>query len=542
MALAPLYRAPGSNCVEVGKGCIYIDPNPLSDINKEGHNYFRSNNPYELTSTAIFGELYWQMTETLKLTAGLRWSWDKKRFSPVPSQTLLYDYLELGEIREGIGFDPHYPPSAGPEVCLGDGAFNECQETGNAPGGRGYPANPDIIQEWREPTGRLVLNWQPLLDFTDETLVYLSLSRGYKGGGANPPTVAPPSGLFIAAARDSEASATFKPEYINAIEIGTKNTLLNGAVILNGAAFYYDYTDYQVSKIVDRSAANENFDATVWGLELETVFAPTLDLQFNAAIGFLQTRIANGERSIDVMDRTQGGNVPFVTANGHVYDNWMVIKPWIHKTSNCVVPVEIIEAIYSGDGQVPGAACLGGTHAGVDFLSAEDGGDDRTVMGTSGWTDHPSYDPDPDHITSSPGIHYNPLTDAPNGGAGFFADLSGNELPNAPHWTVSLGAQYGMNLGPQWRLTSRVDWYWQGESFARVYNTEYDRLSAWNNTNLSLWATHESWGLTVEAYVKNVFDESPITGTFLNADDSALSTNVFTLDPRLFGLSLRKEF
>src|SRR3546814_14962958 len=68
---------------------------------------------------------------------------------------------------------------------------------------------------------------------------------------------------------------TFEPEYVNAFEIGAKNSFMNGALTLNATAFYYDYTDYQVSQIKDRTAVNENFDATVWGAELEAVFAPT---------------------------------------------------------------------------------------------------------------------------------------------------------------------------------------------------------------------------------------------------------------------------
>jgi len=49
-------------------------------------------------------------------------------------------------------------------------------------------------------------------------------------------------------------------------------------------------------------------------------------------------------------------------------------------------------------------------------------------------------------------------------------------------------------------------------------------------------------GLSIEAYVKNVFDETPITGAFLNSDDTGLSTNIFTLDPRLVGVSITKRF
>ncbi|WP_163278735.1 hypothetical protein, partial [Enterobacter hormaechei] len=63
---------------------------------------------------------------------------------------------------------------------------------GDITGGRvnsGYPALPDIRQKWGEFTGRAVLDWKPDLSFTDDTLVYLSASRGYKGGGTNPPRV-----------------------------------------------------------------------------------------------------------------------------------------------------------------------------------------------------------------------------------------------------------------------------------------------------------------------------------------------------------------
>ena len=137
---------------------------------------------------------------------------------------------------------------------------------------------------------------------------------------------------------------------------------------------------------------------------------------------------------------------------------------------------------------------------------------------------------------------YNNITDAPNKGAGFSKPLGGNELPNAPHWTASIGAQYTMELPGGWDGTLRGDFYWQSQASARVYNTQYDKLRAWTNSNLSLWFEHREWGVMAEVYVKNVFDQEPITGAFLNSDDSGLTTNVFTLDPRLVGVSVRKSF
>ena len=49
-----------------------------------------------------------------------------------------------------------------------------------------------------------------------------------------------------------------------------------------------------------------------------------------------------------------------------------------------------------------------------------------------------------------------------------------------------------------------------------------------------------SWQAMV--YAKNVFDTTAITGAFLNSDDTALTTNVFLTDPRLFGIRITKNW
>src|SRR3546814_11107159 len=86
-----------------------------------------------------------------------------------------------------------------------------------------------------------------------------------------------------------------------------KNTFAGGRLTINANAFFYNYKDYQVSQIVDRSALNENYDANMWGAELELAWRPTPRLRINGNVGYLDTRIANGMKSIDVMNRTQIG-------------------------------------------------------------------------------------------------------------------------------------------------------------------------------------------------------------------------------------------
>jgi outer membrane receptor protein involved in Fe transport len=146
-------------------------------------------------------------------------------------------------------------------------------------------------------------------------------------------------------------------------------------------------------------------------------------------------------------------------------------------------------------------------------------------------------------IDPATGQPYNPANYPElNGGAGLKTDISGNEMPNSPHWTVNLGAEYTIPFKGDWSATIRGDGYWQAKSWARVYNLEpYDRLRGWTNFNLTL-AVDGPEGLRIEAYVKNLFNSTPVTDSFLNSDDAALTTNIFVLDPRIIGFSVKKDF
>ncbi|ATQ43614.1 TonB-dependent receptor domain-containing protein [Caulobacter mirabilis] len=458
------------------RDCVYVDPNPIGSLDELGHNYFLSRNIVETKSWALFGEAYWNVSDTVKITAGLRFTRDVKTATPIPSQLLL---------------------GGAPDIGTSGGFVNA-----------GYPADPPIKQRWSEPTGRLVVDWKPDLSFTDDTLVYASLSRGYKGGGSNPPR----PGLNPRVVQFQPLPATFDPEYVNAIEIGTKNILDGGKLTLNATAFYYDYKDYQVSQIVDRISLNENFDARTWGLEFEAAWRPTPALRIDGSLGYLNTRIGKGAKSIDVMNRTQGN------------PDWVLLRPWIQVPSNCIAPKKHVDAIMS-------SPFLDGL--GINALAALCGGSKDTG------TFNPSVDGFPMNLFF--GFTYDPLTEAPNGGRGFAQDLEGNELPNAPELTFNLGAQYTFFLD-DWNLTLRGDYYRQSESFARVYNTEYDRLKAWDNVNLALTLRKPDADLMFQVYVKNAFDKTPITDAFTNSDDAGLTTNVFTLDPRIIGVNVTKGF
>ncbi len=467
--------------------CPYTDPTPLTPgFNGQGHNYFRSANPYVLGSYAGFGEAYYQLLDDLKLTGGLRWTDDQKHFVEIPSEVLA--------------------------------------------SGWGYPVSGIIDQQWKEVTGRAVVNWTPKLSFTDQTLVYASFSRGYKAGGANPPVPNPLLGFRSAISPDSVTHpTTFAPEFVNAFELGTKDTLLDGALTINSDVFYYDYKGYQISQIVDRSSINLNFNANVRGAEIETTYEPLPGLRFNFSGGWEDGKLASGSQAIDLMDRTAG------------HPGWVVVKPSVYSTSNCILPQYVV-ADLAEMGMI-NTFGFGGFYEGGKFISS---------VGT-GSACEAAYNLHQDPVLFEnaqlffsperyfPASGFDPTT-APNNGEGFDKDLSGNQLPNAPPLTVSFGAQYSMPLTPDWAGTIRADYYWQDYSWARVFNDNpYDRLRGYTNVNLTFIFTNQN-GWQAMAYAKNLFNTTAITGAFLNSDDTGLTTNVFTTDPRLIGIRVTKNW
>ena len=493
--------------------CGYIDPNPIGSLNNQGHNYFLSQNPYTLNSYALFGELYYTITPELKAILGARWTEDQKHFIDIPSELL----------------EPGY----------------------------GYPVIGVVNQKWDAPTGRAVLNWTPKLDFTDQTLVYASYAHGYKAGGATPPGAA----LLNFGTQSGDISfpvhpLTFKPEFIDAFELGTKNTLLDDSLTLNGDLFYYAYRNYQISEIVDRTAINNNYDASVYGAEAEANWEPLPGLKFGFAGGYENATANAHDTAIDLMDRTAG--VP----------GWTVIKPFPTQASNCVLPSYVVGALIqafatppSALGQVLGFACGRAYNDHVDPVTGLPYQQNPTQVASTEVIPpgYPGFDPfagtpgDPyagqntgnlcisQCNTNSPVYKTFDFGPVPNNGAGFDKRLGGNHLPNSPDFTASFTAEYTIPVSQDWVATLHGDFYWQSDSWARIINDNpYDKLRGYTNVNLSI-ILNSANGWQVMGYVKNIFDTTAITGDFLNSDDSALTTNVFLTDPRLFGVRITKH-
>jgi iron complex outermembrane receptor protein len=220
-------------------------------VDPRTHAFDNDTHRYELDTWAAFGELYWQTTDSISMTFGLRYTDEEKK---AEQRTLYLDFLDNPE----DGYD-------------------------------------NFSDDWQEPTGKYNISW----DASDDVMTYLTLSRSYKSGGFNP--ISTESPLLDPALGGDPNLANFEPEFINSIEIGAKTRLLSDSMQANITYFYYDYEGLQVSKITNNTSLNQNFDASIQGFEGEFLWAPSQNWLLTTNVAWLDTKMDGGE-SIDPAD------------------------------------------------------------------------------------------------------------------------------------------------------------------------------------------------------------------------------------------------
>jgi len=190
----------------------------------------------ETKSWALFGQLAYNLSDTVKLIGGLRYTDDKKDMTQV---------FLLGVYPDGIPYD---------SSTIGDLAKQKDTNTS-------YSAK---------------ITW----DVTDTTMVYGGISDAYKSGTFNTGFGPVPLDAYSVA-----------PEHLTSFEAGFKSDLAGGRQRLSGAVFYYDYKDYQAFVFKNLNQLLFNADAKVTGAELEWAALPVDGLEISAGIGYLDTKV-----------------------------------------------------------------------------------------------------------------------------------------------------------------------------------------------------------------------------------------------------------
>ncbi len=461
---------------------------------------------FDLESYGIFGEAYFDLNDRIKITLGARYSNDKK-------------------------FVRSRAPILSVAGAVGTTSFEDLLTYPT------YDADPSItgVQPFRETsvsfddvTGRAVIDFK----VTDDNLIYASYSRGYKSGGVNPPFN---PAVFT-------APVTFAPENINAFEIGSKNTFLNGQAQINLSAFYYDYKNLQISRILARTSFNDNTNAEIYGLELETILRPTRALQFNINASYLHTKVkdlalsdprdpSGGRSDVTIIKDVQEANNCVLIPTGAVSGNTLValVNGFLNAATGAANGTALFQPTTT---PVPGTNARGAFSSCALLTAAIAGAAPAplaALLAANGLSGRLPFEFDPAAAT-------------PTLPAGVVQDLSGNRLPNSPEYKVSIGGQYTFEFDNGMNLVLRGDYAYTGEFYSRPQNLPIDRVSNYEiiNAQVQLNGPDDKW--YVRGFVQNLQNNDSITGQYLTDPSSGLFTNVFTLEPRRYGLGVGFKF
>ncbi len=251
--------------------------NPTGDFVNAGGNL-------NTTSYAVFGQADWNVTQTVKLTGGLRYTWDHKEGTE-----------HLRELCFGLpscGFTPDQYGSYTPALDI-----TASQLPATTARGAGLAtidpttgiASRRLSDSWSATTGTVGVEWTP----DAATLGYAKYSRGYKSGGFNEGGIS--------------AQPETSPEYIDAYELGVKRQF-GRQFQLDAATYYYTYKGFQVPLTVNTPGGAQlteffNLRKVVsYGAEVEAIWRPTHELDFLLSYSYLDATIKSGCCFVDGTD------------------------------------------------------------------------------------------------------------------------------------------------------------------------------------------------------------------------------------------------
>ncbi len=227
----------------------------------------------EIESKAVFGQAVWHLNDRIRLTGGLRYTDDTKK--DVGGRNVTFAGCPVG---------------VDPALCQ-TGIFGAypgvtAQQLVALLPGYGISDN-DVKGDWTKLTYLVRAD----ADITDRVLAYASVGTGFKSGNIE------------------DGGRLAGPESLTNYEVGTKTKLFDGRATLNVAAYYEDFTGYQVNSTLTTRDAQGNITATqlitqnakgatAYGLEAELNARVTSHDSFQASVSLLHTELEELE-SID---------------------------------------------------------------------------------------------------------------------------------------------------------------------------------------------------------------------------------------------------
>jgi iron complex outermembrane receptor protein len=270
---APDFDGPAAGCDDPNFEAYWEDDIDPADIlhDKTERSYVN----VDSRGWAAYGDFTWAVSDRFELTAGARYTYDKKEM-----ESRILD--SGGALGNNFNFE----------------FFTN-----------GFVRN---SSDWSDFTPRIAASF----DVSDEVTLYATASRGYKSGGfatfgydlhgqeINDDGSAP----------DGTTPLEFDPEQVDSYEIGVKSRLLGNTMRLNASLFRYDYTDLQLVYFDQGSSLVANVgEATGQGLELDLRWLPSERWDATVGLSLLDTEITDADEIIEIgaCGDCDGKSLPF---------------------------------------------------------------------------------------------------------------------------------------------------------------------------------------------------------------------------------------
>ena len=213
-------------------------------------------------NVAAFGQATWHVAPALRLIGGLRFT---------------IDQLDTFHIRRT-------PVAGASNPAFDQGVFDSISPAfpaGNPAAANGIPYRQKITAN--NLSGKVGIQY----DFTRGSTGYATYTRGYKGPALNVFFNLQPNG-----------TAPIPAETSNSYEVGLKNSLFGGRLVLNLAAFYTKYKNFQANnpdflfgqRITRFTNAGE---VSTRGFEADLIWRPSRDLTVNGGLAYTDAKVDN---------------------------------------------------------------------------------------------------------------------------------------------------------------------------------------------------------------------------------------------------------
>ena len=215
-------------------------------------------------NVSVFGQTTLNLSDSLRLIGGLRYTHDTLDVNHIRRTTLsgpgVQGNFDAGVYNNGLVATL---PATGFVAGTSNGVpFTTSTSNNNLSGKAGVQA-----------------------DLTENNMAYASYTRGYKGPAYN---------IFYNLT--TVGAGVIAPETVNAYEVGFKNTFLDGDLIVNLAAYYAKYNNYQANSPdfvagVRTTRLTNAGSVSTKGFELDFVATPSRNFTLSGGVAYNKARV-----------------------------------------------------------------------------------------------------------------------------------------------------------------------------------------------------------------------------------------------------------